>query len=210
MKNNSENWIKLVAFLILCFVLICSLLKIWGAELTNDVLGLSLMILLIALFTDLKEFNFWGLKGKKNDISFKEINTDSALPQDNISSISKEDVDKAEAKPIQLMDNAQGNFLALAFEIERLLRIYATVSLNKDIPQTIHAVKLTKDLHRENFLTDNGLKQIDAIREVRNKIVHGRHNEIDPNTLEQGIQVAYNLYTELLSTLNKQSETEGK
>ena len=99
------------------------------------------------------------------------------------------------------MDTAQGNFLALAFEIERLLRIYATVWLAKDIPNNINVSNLTKELRQKDLLTDNGVKQLEAIRWIRNLIVHGRQGEINQSTLEVGIQIAYSLYMELYNQL---------
>jgi len=118
------------------------------------------------------------------------------------SNINQKKLDEAEKQaPLQLMDTAQGNFLALAFEIERLLRIYATVWLAKDIPNNINVSNLTKELRQKDLLTDNGVKQLEAIRWIRNLIVHGRQGEINQSTLEVGIQIAYSLYMELYNQL---------
>ena len=80
------------------------------------------MLLLLSLFSDLKEFDFWGLKGKKNENEIKELEGKKAFAEKE-KNINKKKLDEAEKQaPLQLMDTAQGNFLALAFEIERLLR----------------------------------------------------------------------------------------
>lgn len=194
---------KFLTWIILVFLLYFSLFKINEANLTNNVLGVALMLLLITLFSDLKEFNFWGLWGKKTEKDLKELEGKQAIIETD-EKIEKKDLAQAEiSTPIQLMDTAQGNLLALAFEIERLLRIYATVSLIKDIPANINPIKLSKDLHAQGLLTDNGIKQLEAIRWLRNMIVHGRQSEINQATLETGITIAYSFYQELFNTLNQ-------
>lgn len=172
-----------------------------GIAINNGHLSILLMILLLSLFSDLKEFDFWGLKGKKAEKNIKELEGKKAIAEKE-GNISKKKLDEAEKQaPLQLMDTAQGNFLALAFEIERLLRIYATVWLTKDIPNNINVTNLTKELRQKDLLTDNGVKQLDAIRWIRNLLVHGRQNEINQATLEGTIQIAYSLYMELYNQL---------
>jgi uncharacterized protein YutE (UPF0331/DUF86 family) len=191
---------KILTWIILAVILFLSLFRYHGAEINNEILGLALMLLLITLFSELKEFNFWGLRGNKYEKNFEELEGKNA-----ISSSTKPDqkeVEKAESQPIQLLETTQGNFIALAFEIERLLRIYATVSLGKDVSSNINTKKLTKELLNNNLLTEDGAKQLDAIRWLRNILIHGRQAEINEVTLNNGIQLAYNFYLELFNFLN--------
>lgn len=172
-----------------------------GLNISNGHLAILLMILLLSLFSDLKEFDFWGLKGKKAEKEIKELEGKKAIAS-NDKSISKKKLDEAEKQaPLQLMDTAQGNFLALAFEIERLLRIYATVWLTKDIPNNVNVANLTKELRQKELLTDNGVKQLEAIRWIRNLLAHGRQSEINQATLDIGIQIAQTFYMELYNNL---------
>ncbi|MBU2036001.1 MAG: hypothetical protein ABH819_00775 [Patescibacteria group bacterium] len=190
---------KIVTWLILIAVLVLSLLK--GIFISNGQLAVLLMLLLLSLFSDLKEFDFWGLKGKKNENEIKELEGKKAFAEKE-KNINKKKLDEAEKQaPLQLMDTAQGNFLALAFEIERLLRIFATVWLAKDIQNNVNVTNLTKELRQKDLLTDNGVKQLEAIRWIRNLLVHGRQNELNQATLDTGIQIAQTLYMELYNNL---------
>lgn len=142
-----------------------------------------------------------GAKGEKAEKDIKQLEGKKAFVDKEVS-INKGKLDEAEKQaPLQLMDTAQGNFLALAFEIERLLRIFATVWLAKDIPNNVNVMNLTKELRKNDLLTDNGVKQLEAIRWIRNLLVHGRQTEINEATLEAGIQLAHSLYIELYNNL---------
>lgn len=194
---------KFTTWIILIIVLSLSLFR--GIDISNGQLAALLMILLLSLFSDLKEFDFWGLKGKKAEKEIKELEGKQAIVEQDVSISKKQLVEAEKQAPLQLMDNAQGNFLALAFEIERLLRIFATVWLAKDIPNNINVVNLTKELRQKDLLTDNGVKQLEAIRWIRNLLVHGRQNEINQASLDAGIQIAKNLYMELYNNLYGQT-----
>lgn len=54
---------KIISWLLLITVLIYSV--VISVDISNSQLAILLMILLLSLFSDLKEFDFWGLKGKK-------------------------------------------------------------------------------------------------------------------------------------------------
>ncbi|GEM_PF-1258388 len=200
---------KIITWVILIGVLALSLFR--EVNITNGQLAVLLMILLLSLFSDLKEFDFWGLKGKIAEKEIKDLEGKKAFKEKG-GNINKKKLDEAEKQaPLQLMDTAQGNFLALAFEIERLLRIYATVWLVKDIPNNVNVANLTKELRQKDLLTDNGVKQLEAIRWIRNLLVHGRQNELNQATLDAGIQLAQTLYMELYNNLygSKQQSTQG-
>ncbi len=188
---------KALTWLILVAVLFLSIVN-KDTHLTNQHVALATMLLLLALFSDLREFDFWGLKGKKIEKELQELEGGNALPEKKLK-VNQNKLDDAERSPapLQLMDTSQGNFLALAFEVERLLRIFATVGLAKDVPSNTNIKSLTHELRKKDLLTDLGVKQLNAIRWLRNIIVHGRQNEINQATLDSGIEIAHSLYEEL-------------
>lgn len=195
---------KIITWVILIVVLSFSLFK--RVDISNGQLAILLMILLLSLFADLKEFDFWGLKGKKAEKDIKDLEGKKAFVEKE-GNINKKKLDEAEKQaPLQLMDTAQGNFLALAFEIERLLRIFATVWLTKDVPNNVNVANLTKELRQKDLLMDNGVKQLEAIRWIRNLLVHGRQGEINQATLDAGIQLAQALHMELYNNLYGQNQ----
>lgn len=169
-----------------------------GTNIDNGKISIMAMLLLLSLYPDLKEFNFWGLKGKKSERDIQQLEGKQALSDKQVE-VDPDKLDEAEKAPtpIQLMDTSQGNLLALAFEVERLLRIMGTVGLEKNVPSTINIRKLSSELRAADLLTDAGVKQIEAIQWIRNILVHGRQSEINQATLDAGIDVAYSLYTEL-------------
>jgi hypothetical protein len=193
--------IKISTWLVIAILLSLSLL-INNMKLTSQHVAFALMLLLLALFSDLKEFDFWGLKGKKVEKELRELEGGQALPSKQVK-VDQTKLNDAEKNPVplQLMDTSQGNFLALAFEVERLLRIFATTSLVKDIPNNINIQSLTNELKKKDFLTDLGVKQLEGIRWLRNIIVHGRHSEINQATLDTGVEIALGLYRELYKQL---------
>lgn len=192
---------KIFTWLVIATLLTLSLF-VKEVELTNQHVALAIMLLLLALFSDLKEFDFWGLKGKKTEKELRDLEGSKALPNKKVK-VDQARLDEAEKSPapLQLMDTSQGNFLALAFEVERLLRIFATTSLAKDVPNNVNIRSLTNELRKKDYLTDQGVKQLEAIRWVRNIIVHGRQSEINQATLEAGIEIALGLYRELYKQL---------
>lgn len=192
---------KQIGFFILIFVLFASLFKLWGADLNNNVLGIALMILLLSLFSDLKRFSFWGLVGEKEAKNIKNLIGQDGV-KDETPGPDKNDLQQAQEQPIQLMENAQGNFLALAFEIERLLRLAATIILGKDVPPNATPKKIASMLTEKGLLTEIGEKQVETIRWLRNMLVHGRQTEVATVTLDSGTEIAWSLYNELLNWVN--------
>ena len=192
---------KLVTWIVFVSLILISVFKYKGADLSNNVLALILMTLLLTLFSDLKEFNFWGLWGKRTEKEFKQLEDKQAISATK-EDVSKRDIVEAEKNSqIQLMDNSKGNFLAIVFDMERLLRIYATVNLAKDIPSNSNSIKLTNELHTQGFLTDDGIKQIEAIRWLKDILINGRDQEINQATLDAGIQIAWKFYQEIYNWL---------
>jgi len=200
---------KIVLFFVLLIVLFISLFKVWHADLTNNVLGVALMVLLLALFSDLQKFNFWGLTGEKKQEKElqKTLGKDPISPQ-NAPKAKPADVKQAQRQTsLPLMDTMQGNFLALAFEIERLLRVAAAVLSNKIIPANANVGSIVEILKENGLLNEDGEKQIELIKWLRNMLVHGRAKEISAAGLENGFTVAEAFYTELKGWLEGNGKT---
>lgn len=196
--------LKIATWLLIAFLLVCSVFNIWSASLNSNHIILAGMLLLVSLYAELREFNFFGVKGTKYDAEqLRELDGGTATSEVDID---QSKVEEVERQPIQLMDTTQGNFLVLSFEIERLLRIYAQVMMVKDVPSNTSLTKLTKEMHDNNLLTDLGVRQLDAIRWVRNALVHGRSQEIGQAALDEALQIANNLYQELFNKLNGEQE----
>lgn len=200
---------RLIGLLTLVFIAIASLFNINNAKLTNEILVLCAFIFIASTLSELKNWNIFNgfLKGETKDLSHIP---ESGGINSNQSKPTTQEVEEAENKPLQLMAYDKGNFLALAFEIERLLRVLATVTLNKDVPSTENPKKVVEDLHSIGMLTDLGKQQIEAIRWLTNLLVQGRDAEITKETLRDGIRLAYSLYNEIYQWLNKpESEKNG-
>ena len=194
---------KLIGFLALLIVLFTSLFKIWRADLTNNVLGVALMVLLLSLFSDLKKFNFWGLTGEKKEEKEleKTVGKDPISPK-NAPKVKPADVKLAQKQtPLPRMDSTQGSFLSLSFEIERLLRIAAAVLSNKLIPSNSNMKSIVQIVKEKGLLNDDGEEQVELISWLRNMLVHGRSNEISAKALDNGYEVAKTLYEELIDWL---------
>lgn len=200
-------YMKIFTWIILSLLLTLSFIK--SINISNGQLMVGLMLLLLSLFSDLKEFDFWGLSGKKMEEKIQKIEDKEAFTPSDVD-VNQDELNDAEKTQPQLMDTTQGNFLTLAFEIERLLRIFASISLGRDIQNTISIQSLTKELSKADLLTESGVQQLDAIRWLRNLIVHGRKNEINDDTLNSGLQIATNLYNELHGRLYAPQQSSQK
>lgn len=183
---------------------------------TNNTVAFAVMLMLLGLFADLKEFDFWGLRGKKYDKDLKKLEGEKAVSS-TVKTPSKAAVEKAvlaeRTNPmlrLPVLSDEKSTFLALAFEIERLLRVFASTNLAKDIPSNAPSSKLRSELFLKGFLTESGLSQLDAINWIRNILVHGRDSEITISTLREGIDLATSLYNELNTLLFSQPTSPSK
>ena len=157
---------KVLAFVALVITLFVSLFQISGANLSNNVLAVAVMILLLVLFADLKEFNFWGLWGKKREEPIKKIEEGEVILSKQKPSRYKLTKAEKEDDP-QQMGSDIGNFLSVSYEIERLLRIIArSISTSgKDVAFTPDAS--LKTLVDSGFLSNSAVEAIELIRDVR-------------------------------------------
>lgn len=187
---------RTIGFVALLITLFASLFRFYGANLDNNVLAIALMILLVILFSDLKEFNFWGLWGKKKEEEkIKKLAGKTTISQKKSSKISETKLRQIRQETvIELDESGKGNFLALAFEIERLLQIVGKLILG----QENHDMEnIGKTLNEKGFLTEDGVEQLNSIRWLKEILINGREDEINESTLVAGTQLAYNYYRDL-------------
>ncbi len=190
---------KIIAFILIAVALFLSLFNIRGVQLSNPELGLAVMLLLLSLFGDLKEFDFWGLKGqRREEKELKNLKDKPALKAKRRPKVAPLKLKEAQKEDIiQLLDDPIGNFLTLAYEIERLLRIAATALGGDELPNNMSPRKVMAILEERGLMTDDGYLQVDSIRWLRDRIIYGRADEMNSTTIEAGIEVAHNLYLEL-------------
>ncbi len=192
--------IKLLTWLILIIILFTTLFHVFGAQLSSEVVLLSIMLLLLSLFSELKEFNFWGLKGKKIEKELKQLEGKKAIKKKKESK--KTRLTKGEEQTrLERGSVDKSSFLEYSYEVERLLRIYATENLKQDIPSNVNPKVLTDMLFENDLLTKEGVKQLETMRWLRNLLIHGRESEITYTTLEMGLHIAASLYDELYLSL---------
>jgi hypothetical protein len=191
-----KNWIKGLVVVVFLSLLTMSVLNSWGAAITKEDLIFASMILLLVLVPELKDFNFWGMRGTSS-IDIKAP-TDADSISNTISPPTRDEVSEAEQSVTpQLMDTDTGNFLTLFAEIERLLNV-AAFSLYPDQfkGKAKHGI-ISKVLKKQGFITSSGMDQLNAMRQVRNKLVHGMRQELSEENISQALQIAINFYQEL-------------
>lgn len=193
---------KIIALLALIITLGVSLFGDIGANVTNNSVAIALMILLLAVFSDLKEFNFWGLSGKKKE-DIEKLEKTTIINEETEIKPSPYKLRKAtrEDSPEQ-MDSLKDNFLALSYEIERLLRIIAR-SIARSTEETAQFTPedVLEYLEDQELLTPEACEAIEGIREIRELITEKRER-IDVSTLESIYRVSQTVYTQLRNWLD--------
>ncbi len=193
---------KIVALLALIATLGVSLFGDIGAQVTNNSVAIAVMILLLALFSDLKEFNFWGLSGKKKE-EIEKLEKTTIINEENELKPSPYKLRKATKEDsFEQMDSLKDNFLALSYEIERLLRIIAR-SIARSTEETANFTpsEVLEYLEDQELLTPEACEAIESIRQVRDLITEKRER-IDVSTLESIYRVTQTVYTQLRSWLD--------
>ncbi len=199
---------KTLALLILTGALFATLFGFSPVELSNTTVALALMIVLLAVFSDLKEFNFWGISGKKNEVEFKKLEEASLINEESDVQPSPYKIRKAnkEDMPNQ-MERLPENFLAVSFETERLLRLI-TRSLMRSTEDTAMLTPETvlNYLEDEEVLTPEACEAIEALRELRTRIIHTPLSQISLDQLEGGYSLALSVYEQLKDWLDSAPE----
>lgn len=196
---------KTIALFALILTLAVSLFGNLGAQVTNNTVAIALMILLLALFSDLKEFNFWGLSGKKKE-EIKKLEKTTIINENTDIKPSPYKLRKAnrEDNPEQ-MDSLKDNFLALSYDIERLLRIIArSIARSTEETAQLTPESVLEFLENQELLTPEACDAIESIRSIRDTIING--GRIDVTTLEAILKVSQTVHNQLrdwLSAANK-------
>lgn len=199
---------KLVGFIVLTAVLFSSLFKVAGAELTNNIAAVALMVLLLSLFSDLSEFNFWGLIGKRmqQEKELREVKGKEAIEEKKAPKVKKMSLRHAIENTEEVsmsMSSKRENFLEIAFAIEKQLRVAATVLSDSDTTTDMNPEQISRFLHEKGLLTDDGLRQIELIRSIRNDIVRGKLSDVGNLNLNLGLDVSHQLYMEMREWIEK-------
>lgn len=203
---------KKFLFFLGVILLILSVLEQPTGAIKNSSLIVFLYILLLALFDDLQEFDFFGmLKGKKTEKKLQELaeSIDKNEQATNPSQTEMDDLTKLRTKSINLMSIDRGNFLALVFEIERLLRLVAMQLYKGEVEEKTSPKKIIELLKKKEYLTENGVLQLNALSEVRNLIVHGRVSVEEDQKLGEWTELAYNLYKEINNDIYGPKNSDG-
>ena len=193
---------KIIALLALIITLGLSLFGDIGATVTNNTVAIAVMILLLAVFSDLKEFNFWGLSGKKKE-DIEKLEKTTIINEETVLKPSPYKLRKAtkEDKPEQ-MDSLKDNFLALSYEIERILRIVArSIARSTEETAQFSPQEVLDYLEDQELLTPEACEAIEGIREIRDLITEKRER-IDVSTLESIYRVSQTVYNQLRDWLD--------
>ena len=193
---------KIIALLALIITLGLSLFGDIGATVTNNTVAIAVMILLLAVFSDLKEFNFWGLSGKKKE-DIEKLEKTTIITEETVLKPSPYKLRKAtkEDKPEQ-MDSLKDNFLALSYEIERILRIVArSIARSTEETAQFSPQEVLDYLEDQELLTPEACEAIEGIREIRDLITEKRER-IDVSTLESIYRVSQTVYNQLRDWLD--------
>lgn len=190
---------KYIGFGVLILVLFASLFKFYDADLTNNVTAVALMVLLLSLFSDLKEFNFWGLTGTKDlKENLQKLQGKPVIDQKNLPKASKAKVQQAQmtTEVIKPGGPTRNNFLELFFEVERLLRTVASVKLGKNIPATMSLREVVEYLSSNKIFTAEGVESVTLLIALRDQIIQG-DEKLTNDIVSAGITLANSLYDDL-------------
>ena len=194
---------KYLVLLILVGILLISLFDSVGADITNNTVAIALMLLLLALFSDLKEFNFWGLSGKKKEEDIKKLVGSPILSEDTDERPSTYKLKKAlkEDAPNQ-MGNLKDNFLAVTYDIERILRVIVRAT-KRSTEETalLNPESVLNYLEDEEFLTPEACDAIEQLREVRS-LITGNKTTVSTETIEVSLNLALSIHSTLKEWLD--------
>lgn len=199
---------KILALFVLTIALFATLLGIAPAELSNTTVALALMIVLLAVFADLKEFNFWGISGKKKEEDIKKLQGTSLINEETELTPSPYKLRKAnkEDSPNQ-MERLPDNFLAVAYEIERLLRIIArSIMRSTEDTAELSPDKVLNFLEDEELLTPEACEAVEAIREMRGMVLRNKESQISLPILESTYALSLSIHKQLKDWIDGSSK----
>lgn len=201
---------KIIGFLALLVLLFSSLFKLGGADLSNNVLAIALLLTLVTLFSDLKEFNFWGLRGvTKEEKELKDVKGKEGIASTKKPKLSQQRVTQVlKQETVPMMESPSGNFLAYAFEVERLLRVVVSLlTEKKEDASAMSLEKMIEVLKDKKFLTEEGEKQLGLIDWLRSQLVEGKGNEVGMSIIKDGEEVARGFYEEVKEWLDNAAKS---
>lgn len=152
-------------------------------------------LLLLAFWDDLAEFDFLGLKGKRIEKKLEDL---AKTVNKDDKPINEDMLTKLRKQKVQLLGVDKSNLLALVFEIERLLRI---IGQGFGAKEDWNFEQIVQRLHDEDYLTDAGQDQLEALNEVRDLIIQSGMEEKEILKLEDWLTLAYEIYKELSEDL---------
>lgn len=196
---------KQIAFIALVITLFFSQFNLFGASVSNNTIALALMILLMVLFSDLAEFDFWGIRGKRKESELKELVGKEVVAGDASKPPSTYKIRQAEKEdsPIMLASGRE-NLLSISYEIERLLRvILRSQSRGKLDLNELNPAQVLSQIKEKGLLTDSAYVSIEKIREVRSQLVEDGGKQLTTQVLEATQQLAIDIYLELKDWLAK-------
>jgi hypothetical protein len=197
MNKSDFLSIKFFCFVILAVVFFTASFHLFNAVITNETLGIAIMMLLLALFVDLKKFNFWGLTGEKVEAEIKKVEGKSGIDVKAVPKPTTKEVTKAETVTLQSHphrnESLKGNFLTLVYDLERIMRVAAAVIEGKDSS----AGDVQEILKQTGLLKDIGVQQLQLIRRIKNLLLQGKDAEMDDSLLSSATKIAASLYKEL-------------
>ncbi len=171
---------------------------------TQNTLILFGFLLLIAFFDELQEFDFFGLRGKKVEKKLEQLQG-SIKNDEDIATVVPDDVWKVRNANIGLIGLDHGNFLALVFESERLLRGLGQLLYPESVHESTPAEELGDLLQQNDYLTEHGALLWNTLLEVRTMVISGT---LAPNDekLVPWIAVAERFYEEIAGDIRKAME----
>lgn len=198
---------KYLVLLTLVGILLVSLFDVFEADITNNTVAIALMLLLLALFSDLKEFNFWGLSGKKKEEELRKLVGSPIISDELDEKPSAYKLKKAfKDDEVDQMGNLKDNFLAVSYDIERMLRIIVRATTRS----TEETAVLTPEsvlnyLEDEEFLTPEACDAIEKLREVRKTITESG-SKVPTETLEASLKLSLPIHQTLKEWLDESSK----
>ncbi len=205
----ARNLPKVIGIVVLNLVLLASVFHWGSANLTNQSVSVALMVLLISLFSDLSEFDFWGLKGTREQDKIKAaleetkdqpaVEPNSELPAPGRKK--GQDLEAAVMEPKYVATPTKTDLLEVSFALERLLRVAASRVTNGAIGPEVSLEKIIQLLKQREILTEAGVDQLTAIEAVRDLLIHGREEELNNQIIRTAYELAAGLYSGLYSLL---------
>lgn len=197
---------KKIIFILGCLLLIISIIEPVSWSIKTNTLIIFILLIFLVHFDDIQEWDLLKgiFKGKKVDKELRQLSEQIKIDEHSTQP-DEDDLTKLRNKKINLMTVDRSNFLALVFEIERLLRYVAIQFYPTEVNNQTSLKKIIELLKKKEYLTESGVNNLKAISDVRNLIVHGEVSQEEDSKLNEWTELAYNLYIEINNSINGQT-----